>query len=257
MRVCLIATAALFCLVTTVVAEDAPSPVTVASETGANQPALAVDSEGKLYLAYGAGDPTQIWLRTSTDGKEWSEPTLVSEGAYEAMSGNTRGPRIALIEDTIVVTAFANFRDGEKKHLYCFRKRAKDKKFTAVRVSSDAARDMEGLHDMTVDGNGTMHVVWMEARSGGAEPYYACSTSEGKSFKSEQAVYSAPDGSICPCCAPSISASDDGKTIVIQFRNKLKAADGQYYNDMHAAVSTNKGRKWSTERLDDRDRWKG
>ena len=154
-----------------------------------------------------------------------------------------------------MVTAFAAFSKGDDVHLFCFRKRAKDKRFTAVRVSSTKARDMESLHHMIVDSDGNMHVVWMDARSGGAEPYYATSSNEGKSFKGETAAYTSPTGSICPCCAPSVAA--EGKTIVIQFRNKLKGAGGQDFNDMHAAVSTDGGRKWSVKRLDDRERWKG
>lgn len=257
MRYAMLAALLLLTSVSVISAEDAVEPVIVAAEAGACQPALAVDADGKMYLAYGDGSPMQIWLRTSTDGNEWSEPELVSEGAFDVMSGNTRGARVAVIDDTVVVTAFAAFSKGEKKHLYCFRKRARDKKFSAVRVTSGSARDSEGLHDMHVDGKGTMHVVWMETRSGGTEPWYAYSTSEGKSFKGEQGVYTSPSGSICPCCAPSITAGDDGKTVVIQFRNKLKGPDGEFYNDVHAAVTTNAGRKWSVERMDDRNRWKG
>jgi hypothetical protein len=252
----------LVCLGVFVSGEDV-SPVgdtVTVAPMGAVQPALACGADGKLYLAYGADDGNkerQAFLCTSEDsGKTWSEPELVSEGAFSIMAGNTRGPQIALIDDTIVVTAFANFKKGDDQHLYCFRKRAKDKRFAAVRVTGSSARDMEGLHHMMVDGQGTMHVVWMDARSGGTEPWYASSATEGKSFKGEVAVYTAPGGTICPCCQPTVAGS--GKTVVVQFRNKIRnLRDGADYNDMYAAVSTDGGKKWKTNRLDDRERWKG
>ncbi|MCA8916997.1 MAG: exo-alpha-sialidase [Planctomycetes bacterium] len=237
---------------------EVSQPVTAASEKAAVQPALAADADGKLYLAYGVqADSTQIYLRASADaGSTWSEPELVSDGADKVMAGNTRGPRIALIDGTIVITAFAVFRKGDDAHLYCFRKSAKDKQFKAARVSDPKAKDMECLHDMCVDSKGNIHVVWLDARSGGAEPYYATSSNEGKSFKGETAVYTSPTGGICPCCAPSIAA--EGKTVVVQFRNKLlKLGEKQAYNDMHTAVSTDGGRKWNVKRLDNRERWKG
>jgi len=231
---------------------------TVVPDRAAVQPALAADANGKLHVVYGADKDglRQIFLRTSTDGAAWSEPELVSEGAYEVMAGNTRGPSIGISDDTVVVTAHACFKKGEDKHLYCFRKRAKDKRFTATRVSGDRGKDMEGLHHMVVDAEGTVHVTWLDSRNGGAEPWYASSNNQGKSFKGEMAVYTAPGGSICPCCAPSVAAQ--GKTIVVQFRNRLKnMRDGADYNDMYAAVSTDAGKKWNCNRLDDRERWKG
>jgi hypothetical protein len=235
-----------------VVAQD-DTAVTAAGEDGAVQPSLAVDSEGKLYLAYGAGG--KFWLRTSEDAKTWSEPVSVSEGMDAVMAGNTRGPRVAIADEVVVVTGFAKSgKDGF--HLYCFRKDKRDDEFKAHRVTDAKAKDAEGLHDMCVDDDGTVHVTWMDARSKGAEPWYAYSTNEGKTFKGHTAAYSSPDGSICPCCAPGIAAADD--TIVVQFRNKLRLPrDGQDYNDMYAAVSDNKGRKWEVNRLDDRERWKG
>ena len=79
---------------------------------------------------------------------------------------------------------------------------------------------------------------------------------DGKSFKGETAVYTAPGGSICPCCQPTVAGN--GRTVVVQFRNKLRnLKDGADYNDMFTAVSTDGGRKWKVTRLDDRERWKG
>jgi hypothetical protein len=252
---------ALLCACITSVAQDAPQvgePVSIAA-AGAVQPALACESAGKLHVVYGADKDgqRQIFLKSSEDnGDTWSEPELVSEGAFTVMAGNTRGPQIALSGETIVVTAFASFNKNEDKHLYCFRKRPKDKRFTVTRVTDKSARDMEGLHHMVADAEGTLHVVWMDARSGGTEPWYAYSDNEGKSFKGECAVYTAPGGTICPCCQPTVAAS--GKTVVVQFRNKIRnLKDGADYNDMYAAVSTDKGRKWKVSRLDDRERWKG
>jgi hypothetical protein len=170
-----------------------------------------------------------------------------------------RGPRVAVLADgTIAVTFFAKFSKGEENHLYCFRKGPKDKAFRGLRVTSPAAKDAESMHDMCADDEGNLHAVWQDSRGGkGSAPWYAKSTDGGKSFKGELATMTSLSG-ICPCCCPSISASEDGKTVMVQFRNKLKGADGADYDDMYAAVSTNAGKRFNPViKLDSRERWKG
>lgn len=46
--------------------------------------------------------------------------------------------------------------------------------------------------------------------------------------------------------------------MIVQFRHKLKGNDGADYNDMHASVSQNSGKRFDpVYRLDSRERWKG
>lgn len=240
--------------------DETPGPVTVAEN--ATQPAITCDKAGTVYVAYGKGpqDSRQIMLSISKDGgKTFAEAERVSTEAVTCFASMERGPRIAVLPDgAIAITCFAKFSKGEENHLYCFRKGPKDKAFRGARVSSAAAKDAESMHDMCLDGEGNLHAVWQDSRSGkGNTPWYAKSTDGGKSFKGELATMTSLAG-ICPCCCPSISASEDGKTVIVQFRNKLKGADGADYNDMYAAISTNGGKRFNPViKLDSRERWKG
>jgi hypothetical protein len=231
------------------------------ADAGATQPVVAADAEGKLYVAYAAGEPRQVFLKTSTDGKTWSEAEKVTVDAFQVMAGMTRGPRLAVTKDgTIVVTACARLRKDDEVHVYCYRKGPKDKTFAGTRVTTAAAKDHEGMHDMVADAEGDIHVTWLDGREAtrGNHLWYARSSHEGKTFKGEVMVYKSPSGSVCPCCAPSIATSANGKTVVIQFRNKLKASGGgPDVHDMYTAVSTDEGKRFATARLDDRERWKG
>lgn len=242
------------------VAQD--KPAATVTEAGAIQPAVAADAEGKLYVAYASGDPRQVYLKTSKDGEAWSEPERVTTDAYSVLAGMTRGPRIAVSKTgNIVVTLCAKLRQDDDVHVYCYRKGPKDKAFVGSRVSSQAAKDHEGMHDMAVDAEGDVHVAWLDSRETqrGNHVWYARSSNGGKTFKGEVLAYRSPSGSICPCCAPSVAVGSDGKTVAIQFRNKLKpaAGTGPDVHDMFTAVSTNGGKTFATTRLDDRERWKG
>lgn len=252
----------LLLLSTAGIAQQAPTAATpAATEEGACQPAIAADKDGKLYLAYAAGVPRMAWLRTSGDnGATWSEPELASPGVNAIIAGMTRGPRLAISADgLIIITAHAKAEAKGDLHLYCFRKGPKDKAFAGKRLTTDAAKDSEGMHDMCMDGQGDIHVAWLDAREAvkGSQPWYARSTDGGKTFKGEMVVYKSPSGSICPCCAPSIAASEDGKTVVLHFRNQIKNSAGVAVHDVHAAVSTDGGKRWDAPaRLDDAERWK-
>jgi len=253
---------ALMLSLTAVVNAGDPPQTSEAAEAGAIQPAIAADAKGKLYLAYVLGDPRQCWFKTSDDGKQWSEPEKVSVNAYSVAAGMTRGPRIALAkDDTVVITLCAKLTKQDEMHVYCYRKGTKDKAFAGARVASANAKDHEGMQDMAVDAQGDVHVTWLDSRDGGKgnQPWYARSSNGGKTFKGEVMAYKAPGGSICPCCAPSIAVSSDGKTVAIQFRNKLKpaAGSGADVHDMYTAVSTDGGKRFKETRLDDRERWRG
>jgi hypothetical protein len=242
----------------TLVGEEAsPSPVA----ENAFQPAVTCDKNGTVYLVFGQGaqDARQIMLSISKDGgRTFGQAERVSVDAVACFASMERGPRVAVLDDgALAITCFAKLAKGGESHLYCYRKGAREKAFRSVRVSI-GAKDAESMHDMCVDGKGNLHVVWQDSRSGkGNAPWYAQSTDGGKSFKGELATVETRDG-VCPCCCPSIFASSDGKTVVIQFRNKLRGKDGAEYNDMYAAVSQNGGKRFDPAyRLDSRERWKG
>ena len=255
-----IAAMILCALIPTAAVSGEDSAISLVAEN-AYQPSIATDAKGNVYVVFGQGaqDTRQIMLSISKDaGKTFSEAERVSVDAVACFASMERGPRVVVLDDgAVAVTCFAKLAKGGEFHLYCYRKGPKDKAFRGVRVSQ-AAKDAESMHDMCPDGKGNLHVVWQDSRDGkGNAPWYAQSTDGGKSFKGELATVVA-QGGVCPCCCPSISASQDGKTVVVQFRHKLKGNDGADYNDMHASVSQNSGKRFDpVYRLDSRERWKG
>jgi hypothetical protein len=69
----------------------------------AEQPQLAADASGKIYLVFGEGK--SVYCTSSEDGaKTFSQPVRV--GGFPSMAlGRRRGPRIVATEKAVVVTA--------------------------------------------------------------------------------------------------------------------------------------------------------
>src|SRR5688500_12937122 len=85
---------------------ESVSVVTANRIKGARQPQAAVDSHGTIYVTYGSGE--SIYCSTSTDGgKSYGDPTKIAQVPKLAL-GRRRGPRIAVGQDFVVVTAIGH-----------------------------------------------------------------------------------------------------------------------------------------------------
>ncbi len=204
---------------------------------GGRQPQLAVDSSGDVFVTYGSGK--KIFFAAKRAGEaRFSEPVEVAEVGALAL-GVRRGPRIAVTDKAIVVTAV----DGKEGHgkdedLHAWRStdggRAWQKPVTINGVTASAR---EGLHQLAAGPDGTLYCVWLDLREKGTR-LFGASSSDGGATWSEKLLYRSPGGSVCQCCQPQV-AFDAGGALHVMWRNEL---DGD--RDMYLLNSKDNGRTW-------------
>lgn len=87
-------------------ADDPVCVVSSESLLGAQQPRVAIDPAGHIYVVFGAAE--NIYVCKSVDqGKSYTDPVSVGHVAKLAL-GMRRGPRIVANENSVVVTAISH-----------------------------------------------------------------------------------------------------------------------------------------------------
>lgn len=152
-------------------------------------------------MVFGSGDT--IWLARSADqGRSFAAPSKVV-ALPKILLGRHRGPRVAIVGKTIVVSAIAS----EPGDLMVWRSVDGGRSWSrpvAINDTPKAAR--EGLHAMVGDAEGHMAAAWLDDRGGtGKRLYGAFSDDAGLSWSRNVLLYESPDGTICQCCDPSLA----------------------------------------------------
>jgi hypothetical protein len=143
--------------------------------------ALAIDNAGTIMIAYNAGDvasqPQKMWVRTSTDGVNWSPRVEISNGsstvnnAFPAVAaGLTAGDfRIAWQDDRNGSTTAWNtwYRSTTNSGgSWSAPLRLSDQGSGAPYKNPNGYAFPYGDYfEMAVDGSGTAHVLWSEGTS--------------------------------------------------------------------------------------------
>jgi hypothetical protein len=92
----------------------------------------------------------------------------------------------------------------------------------AVRVNDAAGRAPEGLFDLAALADGRFAVVWLETNEKEkGQRLRADFSADGAKWGEDVLAYASPDGSICECCHPAITAAEGGGA-ALAFRNSLK-----------------------------------
>ncbi len=211
--------AGMWCALPVVAAE----PVTIAREEGKQpfkQPQVACASDGSIHVAYGAGDA--VFYSHSNNGGQSFAPATEAFRCPNLSLGMRRGPRIALVGVTPVITAIGGpqgkGRDGD---LQAWRLSSESGSWSGpVNVNDTLASAREGLHGMAAGPDGSVWCTWLDLRSGKTEIYVARSTDAGATWGANQLVYHSPSGSVCECCHPSIAVDVAGKVSIL-FRNSV------------------------------------
>jgi predicted lipoprotein with Yx(FWY)xxD motif len=233
--------AACFTLLVTAALASGQS-VTVAK---GRQPQVAVDAQGVAHLVFARQN--DVLHATSTDGgATWSEPALVANVPSMPL-GMRRGPRIAVGDRTVVITAIEAPQPGGKSgDVFAWRSTDGGKSWTrsGKPLNSVPAAAREGLHGMAGTRDGRVAVVWLDLRHAapkqpGTEVWIATSSDGGLTWGLDRAVHRNPGGTICECCHPSVELGDDGRLVVL-FRNAL---DGN--RDMYVAASSDNGQTFA------------
>jgi hypothetical protein len=180
------------------------------------QPQLAVDGR-VVYFACGANDAIYV-ARSNDGGRSFAPLTKVASVPFLAL-GMHRGPRIAVSDDGVVVTAIAGkMGKGQDGDLVAWRSVDRGATWSdPVAINDVPSSAREGLHAMAARGK-TIVTAWLDLREKGTELYSATSTDGGRTWSADTLVYKSPSGTICTCCHPSLAIAADG-TILAMFRN--------------------------------------
>lgn len=207
----------------------APSP-----EVPSHTPQLAA-SENVIALAYGAGKSIYVTV-SANQGKDFGKPVKVAEASILPLTRH-RGPRIAISNGTIIVTAVTGKSAATGPHahglpsdgdLFAWRSADGGKSWSAaVRVNDVPAAAREGLHTLAADDKGRLFAAWLDLRSEGTRLYGAWSDDQGATWSANSKVYESSDGTICQCCSPTAAFADNGK-LDVMFRNALGGARDLY-----------------------------
>lgn len=191
------------------------------------QPAIA-SAPGLTAVVFGSGD--SIWVSTSTDdGKHFSTPAEVAQVPALALRTH-RGPRVAISGSTVVVTAIygATAGDPSKGDLVAWRSQDRGQSWKGpVIIDEVPGSAREGLHGLAATPSGSLAAVWLDLRSPGTRIVGAYSKDGGQTWSRNVLLRERPGGTVCQCCAPSISFGQDGRANVM-FRNVMGDARDLY-----------------------------
>ena len=231
---------------------NAAEPVRITASDGADrdakQPQAAVDSHGRIYIAFGRGSAVRV--AASSDGGKTFELNTVGEVGSLAL-GMRRGPRVAATGDSVVVTAIGGEegkgRDGD---VLAWRSGDGGKTWAGpTRVNAVEGSAREGLHGMAAGPEGRVFCTWLDLRTKKTEIYGALSKDGGTTWEPDALVYRSPDGSVCECCHPSAAFGPDG-TLHVMWRNSLKGA-----RDLYLASSSDGGKTFGAAEKLGRGTW--
>lgn len=211
----------------------APDPAVSVSAFG-KQPAIAVDKAGNIEVVFGQED--EIFYTASTNGgKSFSPPESVGKQPKLAL-GMTRGPQIVTTEDYTVIAAAAH--TGK---IMAYRKKNNETTWSKpVNILHADTTAKEGFVAVASGKGNTVFAAWLDLRLDRKNNiFFAYSHDGGETWSEGTLVYTSPEGRVCPCCRPSITADQKGN-VYIMFRNELEGA-----RDMYVAHSRDGGKSFS------------
>ncbi len=201
------------------------------------QPQVAVDRKGRIHVVCGGRDT--VYYAASADGGATCDPLLAAFDCRNLSLGRRRGPRIAVSDGTVVVTAIGGEKGkGQDGDLQAWRREENGRWSGPVRVNDVAGSAREGLHGMASGPDGTIWCVWLDLRDKGTSVYGARSSDGGRTWGENVLVYRYPGKSVCECCHPSVAVGPENHVAVL-FRNSIggnrdmfvtRSIDGQTFD---------------------------
>ena len=206
------------------------APVT--AEFPGVQPHLAAAGQ-RVGLVFGQGQ-TIGYAGSRDSGRTFSAPGTLKSQGHLAL-GMHRGPRVALANGAVVVTAILG--DGrEDGDLFAWRSTDEGRTWSKpVRLNRVPAAAREGLHGIAAAGD-LVAVAWLDRSTSGTRVFGAVSADGGATWSEDRLVYQSPSGTVCECCHPSVAVSAKGM-VAVMFRNAIDGA-----RDLHVTVSADGGR---------------
>jgi hypothetical protein len=210
------------------VAHATSPPVSTFIE-GGRQPQLASGPNNQLGMVYGTSNAI-FCVSSENGGQVFSNPVEVAQ-VSGLMIGRRRGPRLAITENSWIVSAIN--REGS---LMAWRSADMGKtwsKFVTVNDKPGAARG--GLHALCASVGNEACLVWLDLRTKGMKIYGSRSVDGGKTWDANKLIYESPDKEVCTCCHPSLVSNRKGE-IHVMWRNWLQGS-----RDMYVSTSKDGG----------------
>lgn len=220
------------------------SPIAKAAEIRGQQPNVGVDTKGVLRMVYGDGEKIYC-ITSSNNGNSFSSPVLVGE-INEMHLGHTRGPQIASSKNYSLISAI-----DKAGMLHSYRLNHQSNKWVELEdINDKKGTGVEGLMALTADNEDNFYAVWLDIRLEKKNNiFFSSINGKSSSWSKNLMVYRSPEGHVCECCKPNISANNG--RVVIGFRNWLMGSRDIYY-----AVSTNKGKTFSKPKKSGTGTWR-
>jgi hypothetical protein len=199
-----------------------PVEIIPSSFRGARQPQMARADDGEIGVTF--GKENTVYLVVSKDnGKTFTPPLQVGMVSKLAL-GMRRGPRLALMEKTVAVTAISH----DNGNLYCWTTSRSPTNWTRCQINDVDRSAREGLHAMASDAHEKVFIAWLDLRNNGTELWGTLSSDGGGRFGKNFPIYQSPAGHICECCHPSAAIAPNGE-VVVMWRNCLNGSRDMYY----------------------------
>ena len=170
-----------FCLVmASLVLSQEPIQISLGDANSVpKQPQSTIDVDGKLHVVYGDGDAV-FYCRSIDNGKSFTLPSQAFRVPNMSL-GMRRGPRIAISNGMIVVTAIGGAqgkgRDGD---IQAWNSRDGGTSWHGpFLVNDQVSSAREGLHAMCSADDGTLWCVWLDLRNKRSEIYASKSSDSG------------------------------------------------------------------------------
>ena len=214
-------------------ANKAGAPVTVS--TFGRQPTIVVDKTNTIKVVFGQGE--EIFYTSSKDeGKTFAPPQRVGKQPKLAL-GMTRGPQIVTTKDYTVIAAAAH--TGK---IMAYRQKNNDPRWSEpVNILDGDTTAKEGFVALAAGKDNQVYAAWLDLRLNQKNNIFSATSADGgKTWSQNRLVYKSPNGSVCPCCRPSITADQKGN-VYVMFRNELNGT-----RDMYMAHSKDGGKSFGT-----------
>ena len=234
-----------FVLILSLRAFAAPVEIVPPSFTGALQPQVAVGAKGEIHVVFGQKDGGIFHTISTDEARTFRAPVKIGTLPKLAL-GMHRGPRIAVAGERVVVTAISH----EGGDLLAWTSTDRGVSWTRPATLNTAPKSAcEGLHAMAASEE-RVAVAWLDLRNGGTELWGALSKNGGVSWEPDARIYQSPDGSICQCCAPSLTFGTR-RELAAMWRNSIGGA-----RDLYTTISRDGGQTFGAAEKLGRGTWK-
>ncbi|HKQ74670.1 MAG TPA: sialidase family protein [Blastocatellia bacterium] len=224
---------------------------------GQYNPFIVSDNRGGFYLAYveRLNNVSNVMLRQSSDGVNFSAPVRVNDRAGDATVRNENPPKVIVGAHGEVYVCWANERGKWKGNIRFARSTDGGKTFSpAITINSDGANEPAGhaFQSIAVDKQGHIYVAWIDERNKrkedrGGEIWLAVSTNRGKTFSRDHRILA----DVCECCRTNLQIDSAGN-LYLTYRTVPRA--GPMYRDIIIAQSLDGGKTFAQTVVSE-DKW--